>query len=65
MKSGVNLDSCKGARCWFGHKPANILRAEELANWLKGPFSPFERTIVFEGVNGFANIAGQKRNRVF
>ena len=55
-KSGVNLDTFKGAKCWHGHNPAHILRAEELANWLRGPFSPFRRVIEFEGVNGFNQI---------
>lgn len=59
-KSGINLDSFKGARCWFNHKPAHILRAEELANWLKSPFSPFKKMHVFAGVDGFSGIKGQK-----
>ncbi|MCF6255038.1 MAG: type VI secretion system amidase effector protein Tae4 [Gammaproteobacteria bacterium] len=41
-KTGVNLKSFKGAKCWHSHKPAHILRAEEIENWLKGPFSPFK-----------------------
>ncbi|BFM15697.1 hypothetical protein R50073_18800 [Maricurvus nonylphenolicus] len=32
VKSGVNLTSFKGARCWHKHSPAHILRAEELQN---------------------------------
>ena len=36
------------------------LRAEELANWLKSPFSPFKQCIEFEGVNGFEKITGKK-----
>jgi len=59
-KSGVNMKSFKGAKCWHGHKPAHILRAEELGNWLKGPFSPFKKIIIFEGVNGFSKISGKK-----
>lgn len=33
-KSGVNLDSFQGERCWQGHSPKHILRAQELADWL-------------------------------
>lgn len=33
--SGVDLRSFRGARCWHGHKPGHILRAEELANWMR------------------------------
>ena len=55
-KAGVNLDSFKGARCWHGHNPAHILRAEELANWLRSSFSPFKQMIEFEGVNGFEQL---------
>lgn len=59
-KSGVNFNSFKGARCWHGHKPAHILRAEELANWLKSPYSPFKQFIEFQGVNGFQSINGKR-----
>lgn len=31
---GLDLRSFRGARCWFGHQ-YHILRAEELANWLR------------------------------
>jgi hypothetical protein len=36
-KSGVNMDSFNGAKCYpgFKHNPKHILRAQELANWLK------------------------------
>ena len=59
-KSGITLDSFKDAKCWHAHKPKHILRAEELAHWLKGPFSPFKQCIEFEGVNGFERISGKK-----
>ena len=59
-KSGINMDSFKGAKCWYGHNPSHILRAEELANWLKSPFSPYKQRIEFEGVNGFDSIFGKK-----
>lgn len=56
-KSGYNTSSFKGARCWHKHSPAHILRAEELASWLNGNFSPFKRTEVFEGVKGFGSLS--------
>jgi len=36
-KAGVNIQSFNGARCYPGlkHSPKHILRAQELANWLK------------------------------
>jgi hypothetical protein len=34
-KSGVDLASFRGARCWLKHDPRHILRAQELANWLR------------------------------
>lgn len=36
-KSGLVLTSFGGVRCWHGHSPAHVLRAEELARWLAGP----------------------------
>lgn len=33
--SGVDLRGFHGARCWYGHRSGHILRAEELANWLR------------------------------
>jgi hypothetical protein len=33
-ESGMNLQSYRGARCWFGHK--HLIRVEELAKWLEG-----------------------------
>lgn len=59
-KSGVDLKSFKGAKCWHGHKPSHILRAEELGNWLKSSFSPFKQVLEFQGVNGFSQIQGKK-----
>ncbi|WP_420415032.1 type VI secretion system amidase effector protein Tae4 [Roseibium sp.] len=41
--AGVNLDSFRGAKCYPGlkHSPRHILRAEELAKWMK------DQTLVF------------------
>ena len=33
-KSNINLSSFKGVKCWHGHNPKHILRAQELANWI-------------------------------
>lgn len=39
VNAGVSTASFKGVRCWFGHKPGHILRAEEMAGWLaRQPF---------------------------
>ncbi|MET1257548.1 type VI secretion system amidase effector protein Tae4 [Aliikangiella maris] len=59
-KAGVDLKSFKGVRCWHGHKPSHILRAEELAKWLKSSFSPFNRIIEFKASEGFKKIYGKK-----
>ncbi|MGD8910412.1 MAG: type VI secretion system amidase effector protein Tae4 [Chromatiales bacterium] len=59
-KAGVSTNSFKGARCWHGHAPKHILRAEELANWLKGPFSPFRKIEIFDAANGFRRISGRR-----
>lgn len=58
-KAGVGTKSFNGARCWHSHKPPHILRAEELANWLKGPFSPFKTVEIFEAKKGFDRISGR------
>ena len=63
-KAGFETKSFKGAKCWHGHTHAHILRAEELANWLNGPFSPFLAMETFEGVSGFERIA-QKKGVIF
>ena len=31
-----------------------------MANWLKGPFSPFRKFIDFKAVTGFSSISGEK-----
>lgn len=59
-ESGVDLSTFKGARCWHSHKPAHILRAEELAKWLSSSFSPFRHVVKFQGKDGFSKIQGKK-----
>ncbi|GAB3536041.1 MULTISPECIES: type VI secretion system amidase effector protein Tae4 [Photobacterium] len=58
--AGISTKGFRGVRCWHGHKPGHILRAEELANWLKGPSSPFKQVIEFEASEGFSMIKGKK-----
>ncbi|QUM89866.1 type VI secretion system amidase effector protein Tae4 [Moritella sp. 36] len=58
--TGISTAGFTGARCWHGHKPGHILRAEELANWLKGASSPFKTMIKFEAKDGFSKINGKK-----
>lgn len=59
-KSGISTKSFLGVRCWYGHKPGHILRAEELAGWLRGSISPFHKVEIFEGQIGFHRIASRK-----
>ncbi|MEJ2455374.1 MAG: type VI secretion system amidase effector protein Tae4 [Candidatus Thiodiazotropha sp.] len=58
-KAGVSTKTFKGARCWHEHAPKHILRAEELAEWLKGPFTPFGKVETFEAASGFSRISGR------
>ena len=58
--AGVSTQGFQGVRCWHGHKPGHILRAEEMANWLKGASSPFKNMIEFEAKDGFSKIKGKK-----
>lgn len=37
-RSGANLKTFQGVRSWEKDKPKYALRAQELANWLSGPF---------------------------
>jgi hypothetical protein len=41
VRSGVRLDSFRGAFCWFGHHREHALRAEEVAAWLDSPLADF------------------------
>lgn len=33
--AGLDLRAFRGARCWYRHNPGHILRAQELAGWLR------------------------------
>jgi hypothetical protein len=35
IKSGIQLNRCNGSKCWSHSGSKHILRAEELANWLR------------------------------
>lgn len=62
-KSGVSLSSFRGARCWHGHNPKHILRAQELANWIKENPRNFGTRTVHRKVT-YSNFSG-KRGIVF
>ncbi len=47
-KSGVDLKSYTGVRCWYGHSPKHILRAQELANWMKNKTDLFGDRKIYE-----------------
>ena len=51
-KAGLSLLSFKGERCWHNHNPPHVLRAEELAKWLKSEltFAQFKK---FSGKNAY------------
>lgn len=45
-RAGVSLRSFRGARCWHGHGAGHVLRAQELADWLRArprTFGPVTR----------------------
>lgn len=50
-KSGISLMTFNGARCWHDHSPPHILRAQELANWMKRNPNTFGEQHVFTGVS--------------
>jgi hypothetical protein len=60
-KAGLDLSGFKGARCWHNHKPKHILRAEELANWLRVKLGPSKLT-VFKGKDVY--LTAQKEMRL-
>jgi hypothetical protein len=39
QKAGADMSSFHGVCCWFGHGRQHVLRAEELASWLKSNMS--------------------------
>ena len=63
--SGVSLGSFRGAKCYPGlkHNPRHILRAQELANWLKTQRALVGNVAVHKNTNSKA-FAG-KRGIVF
>jgi hypothetical protein len=34
QESGIDMSTFSGAKCWHGHRPKHILRAQELADWI-------------------------------
>lgn len=53
---GVNFATFRGARCWFGH--SHVIRAEELANWLKTQTTQIGKVEICKKVT-YANFAGR------
>ena len=47
-ESKVDLSSFKGVRCWHGHTPKHILRAQELANWIAKNLALFGQKKVYK-----------------
>lgn len=60
-KAGVSLNSFKGAKCYPGHKhnQVHILRAEELAEWIKTTTPIFGIADIKRGVNA-SSYSGKK-----
>jgi hypothetical protein len=44
----VDLSSFKGVRCWHGHTPRHILRAQELADWIAKNLALFGQKKVYK-----------------
>ncbi|RYF54228.1 MAG: hypothetical protein EOO27_24195 [Comamonadaceae bacterium] len=61
-KSGVNFATFKGPRCQFGPRANGmVLRAQELANWLKTrPFPGCPEPLQFSGKGFQKNLAARK-----
>ena len=60
QKSGVNMNTFKGAKCGNDHSPRHVLRAQELAIWLKDNDFTFGKVQVFEraGISSFRGFKG-------
>lgn len=57
--AGANLSSFVGAKCWKGHMPGHVLRAQELANWLCTQVLLVGTVKKYKGVTS-ANFTGKK-----
>jgi len=58
-ESNIDLSSFHGAKCWHGHSPQHILRAQELANWINSKTSLFGTRQVYKNVTS-ADFAGKQ-----
>lgn len=61
-RSGADLKTFHGVRSWEKNKPKYALRAQELANWLSGPFArpSFHFSVEkFSGKDAFDKIKGR------
>ena len=59
QKSNANLNSFNGAKCWHGHEPKHILRAQELANWINGKTDYFGTKKIYKNVTN-SDFSGKK-----
>jgi len=55
----VNMKTFRGAKCWHGHHPKHILRAQELANWIDRNKRDFGAKNVFKKVQS-TDFRGKK-----
>jgi len=60
-KTGINMQTFHGAKCYNGlkHNPKHILRAQELANWLKAQRAIVGNVKTYKGVTD-SDFAGKK-----
>ncbi len=57
--AGVSMRTLRGARCWHGHGRKHVLRAQELASWLKTQIAQIGRVSVQKNVT-HTDFAGKK-----
>jgi hypothetical protein len=62
--AGMDLSSFKGERCYpaYKHKPPHVLRAEELAQWLKTKLGP-SRYSRYKRPEPYKQLQKQKRGK--
>lgn len=57
--AGVNLATFHGAKCWSQHTPRHILRAQELATWMKTQSDIFGQVNVYKNGATSAEFTGK------
>ena len=60
QKSNISLSTFNGSKCWHEHSPRHILRAQELADWMKDNPGTFGIMKEFSNVssNSFQGFKG-------